>query len=268
MVGRSNLAETVFMQKRKFLTRIYHITWAREHGVCCLFFWGCNLRCRLCLLKKEAFDCHLPENRFKIYEPSYKSRHPGRFLALEELLELLNPLPVKQVVLRGAEPVCDPGLPEVLASLKEGKGCTFILLTNGRKLPPLAKVEEVIFSIKAVTPSLHRDYTGYSNRDILRNFARIASDKSAVLHTETVFIPGYVDEEEVLKIAAFIASIDRSLPLRIDAYLPIQGLPWRAPTPADIQALADRAKRILPNASCFFGDEGRTELAYGVEKIF
>ncbi len=249
-------------------TRIYHITYSREYGVGCLFFWGCNLRCRLCLLKKEAFDCHLPENRLRIYEPSYRSGRPARFLTMEGLRERLDPLPLRQVVLMGAEPVCDPLLPAVLAAIRKTKECSFVLLTNGRKLPPLGMVDEVIFSIKVITPALHRDYTGFSNRDILRNFARIAACPSVRLHTETVFIPGYVDEEEVLKIAAFIASVDRSLPLRIDAYLPIQGLPWRAPAPEEISALADRAKRILPNTNCFYGDGGRTELAYEIEKIF
>ncbi len=249
-------------------TNVYHITYSREYGVCCLFFWGCNLSCRLCLLKKEAFDCHLPETRLRIYDPAYISERPSRFLALHELVQLLDPLSLKQIVLMGAEAVCDPLLPRILDSLKQSKNCSFVLLTNGRKSPPLAMLDEVIFSIKAVTPALHRDYTGVDNRIILRNFAEIAPSKSVSLHAETVFVPGYVDEEEILRIAAFIASVDRSIPLRIDAYLPIQGLPWRVPTPEEMQALADRTKQVLPNTACFYGDKGKTELAYEIERIY
>jgi len=253
---------------QSLLTHVYHITYAREHGVCCLFFRGCNLRCRLCLLKKEAFDCHLPENRFRIYENGYRSKRPVRFLTMNELRRHIDPLPLRQVVLMGAEPVCDPLLPEILLTLKKAAGCSFILLTNGKVLPPLALLGEVIFSIKAVTPALHRDYTGCGNEDILANFRMLASRRPPVLHTETVFIPGYVDEEEILRIAAFVAEVDISLPLRIDAYLPIDGLPWQAPEPVVLEDLAEQARKILPNATCFYGDGGRTELAYEIERIF
>jgi pyruvate-formate lyase-activating enzyme len=88
------------------------------------------------------------------------------------------------------------------------------------------------------------------------------------IYLETVFIPGYVDEDEVLRIADFIASVDREIPFRIDAYLPIQGLPWQAPKTDDIQSLTERVRHFLPNTSCLYGDEGRKELAYGVERIF
>lgn len=249
-------------------TSVYHITCSREYGVCCLFFWGCNLSCRLCLLKKEAFDCHLPETRLRIYDPAYISERPGRFLTLHELTHLLEPLSLKQIVLMGAEPLCDPLLSRILVSLKQSKNCSFVLLTNGRKLPPLAMLDQVIFSIKAITPALHREYTGADNKVILRHFAEIASSQSVSLHAETIFVPGYVDEEEILRIAAFIASVDKSIPLRIDAYLPVQGLPWRVPTPEEMQALAYRTRQILPNTTCFYGDKGKTELAYEIERIF
>ncbi|HVO66789.1 MAG TPA: radical SAM protein [Syntrophales bacterium] len=249
-------------------TNVYHITYSKEYGICCLYFWGCNLRCRLCLLKKEAFDCHLPETRLRIYDKKYKSKRPDRFLTMRRLLSLLDPLVIKQLVLMGAEPVCDPRLPEILASLKQSKGCSFILLTNGMKPAPLSMLDQVIFSIKAITPSLHLDYTGYDNEIILQNFTKTAACKSVTLHTETVFIPQYVDDNEVFRIAEFIASVDRSIPFRIDAYLPVQGLPWRCPTVEEIQSLRDRIRRILPNTSCLYGNEGKTELAYEIERIF
>ncbi len=249
-------------------TSVYHITCSREHGVGCLYFWGCNLRCRLCLLKKEAFDCHLPETRLRIYDPSYESMRPTRFLTLQELRFLLDPLLLKQVVLMGAEPVCDPMLPRILAFLKRSKNCSFVLLTNGRTFPPLSMVNEIIFSIKAITPALHKDYTCFDNKMILRNFRKIAASISVSLHVETVFIPDYVDDDEVMRIADFVASIDPTIPFRIDAYLPIQGLPWRAPEVQEIQTLTEKARRILPNTSCLYGDEGKTDLAYQVERIF
>jgi pyruvate formate lyase activating enzyme len=249
-------------------TNVYHITYSKAHSVGCLYFWGCNLRCKLCLLKKEAFDCHLPETRLRIYDPSYESERPTRFLTLRKLMLLLDPLSLKQIVLMGAEPVCDPILPRILAALKKSKDCSFVLLTNGRKFPPLSMVDEVIFSIKAITPALHRHYTGVDNKVILQNFVEIAAAKSVSLHVETVFVPDYVDEDEILRIADFVASVDLEIPFRVDAYLPIQGLPWRAPQAHEIQALAEKVRNILPNTSCLYGDGGKSELAYEVEKIF
>lgn len=248
-------------------TRVYHITYAKDYGICCLYFWGCNLKCRVCLLKKEVFDCHLPENRLRIYDPGYTSRRPSRFLKLEKLSELLNNLEIKTTFLMGAEPLHDPSLPRVLEYLK-ARGSRISLLTNGLKFPPVRLLDEVIFSIKAVSPDLHRDYTGRDNAEILKSFRVLARDDKIRLYSETVFIPDYVDEKEVVRIARFIASVNSGVPLRIDAYLPVPGLSWRAPTVSEIESLASEVREILPSTTCFFGDRGNTPLAYDIEKIF
>jgi pyruvate formate lyase activating enzyme len=256
------------MQPRPIPTAVYHVSWAREYGIASLYFWGCNLHCRICLLQKEVLDCHLPETRYRIYDPAYKNPKPERFLTLSELFEKLNPLEIQRVFLMGAEPVCDRSLPVILDYLRQTKACTISLLTNGKRKLPVDKVDEVIFSIKAVTRSLHRDYTGFDNRGILRNFRELAELPKPRLFAETVFIPGYVDGEEVMRIAAFIASVNRDIPLRIDAYLPMPGQPWRAPTVEEIEALREKVLPILPNTSCLHGKEGKESLAYEVERIF
>jgi pyruvate formate lyase activating enzyme len=253
---------------KEIQTRVYHITYSREFEICSLYFWGCNIRCRICLLKKEAFDCHLPENRLRIYDPDYRSPRPRRFLSLKELCERLSNLTLKTTFLMGAEPLCDTALEDILEYLKQQKRSHISLLTNGYKLPPLALIDEVVFSIKAVSRDIHRDYTGFNNAGILKNFRTISRAPDVRLYTETVFIPDYVDESEVLKIAAFVASVDRELPFRIDAYLPIPGLPWRAPSVGEIESLAEKVKEVLPQATCFYGDQGNTPLAYDIEKIF
>jgi len=71
-------------------------------------------------------------------------------------------------------------------------------------MPPIHLLDEVIFSIKAITPSPHRDYTGCSNQTILKHFRELASSRQIRLYTETVFIPDYIDKAEIMKIAAFI----------------------------------------------------------------
>ena len=70
------------------------------------------------------------------------------------------------------------------------------------------------------------------------------------------------------KIAEFISSADWSIPFRIDSYLPMPGLPWRAPEIQEVEALREKVKTILPKITCLHGDGGRKELAYEIEKIF
>jgi molybdenum cofactor biosynthesis enzyme MoaA len=249
-------------------THVYHITYAKELGICFLFFWGCNLQCRICLLKKEAYDCHLPENRLRIYDPDYRSKRPRTFLMLPELFDLLSGLKMKKTFLMGAEPVCDPALPDIMHYVTSEKNSTISLLTNGKELPPLSMLDEIVFSIKAITPALHRTYTGFDNADIVRNFKTVAGNEKITLYTETIFIPDCVDEMEIVKIAGFIASVDKGIPFRIDAYLPVEKLPWRAPSVSEIESLAEKVKHILPRTTCFYGDRGNTPLAYAVERVF
>jgi molybdenum cofactor biosynthesis enzyme MoaA len=249
-------------------TRIYHVTLAPDFGSIALFFWGCNLSCRVCLLQKEAFDCHLEENRRRLYDPKHKSLGPESFLSLESLIRLVDPLPCRQAVLMGAEPVCDPALDRVLDHLKTVKNAEVVLLTNGKTFPPVDMLDAVVFSIKAVTPALHADYTGSDNARILENFRLLAERDRPALSVETVFVPGYVDEKEVMKIAEAVAEVDPALPLRIDAYLPMPGLPWRAPTEAEIRGLAERVRSVLPNTTWLHGRAGELPLAYGVKRVF
>jgi pyruvate-formate lyase-activating enzyme len=256
------------MSAKADLTSVYHITWGEQYGVCSLYFWGCNLRCRICLLKREVLDCHLPETRLRIYDPSFVSRKPRKFLTFEQIVDILECLPIKRVFLMGAEPLCDPLLPRILEFLRGKKYCLISLLTNGKLMPPLDMVDEIIFSIKAISHSLHKDYTGFSNRGILSNFRKLAGVPRIRLNAETVFIPNYVDEAEVIRIAAFIASIDPAVPLRIDAYLPVPGQPWRVPEIEEIEKLRDRVCKILPGATSFHGKQGNEPLVYEVKRVF
>ncbi len=71
----------------------------------------------------------------------------------------------------------------------------------------------VKFDLKAWDPALHRALTGADNARTLENFARAAArfaerpDPPLVV-ASTLLVPGYVDAEEVGKIARFIAGFD------------------------------------------------------------
>jgi len=83
----------------------------------------------------------------------------------------------------------------------------------------------VKFDLKAYDEALHRALTGCSNARALENFARAAArfderpDPPPVV-ASTLLVPGYVDAEEVARIARFIAGLDRRIPYALLAFAP------------------------------------------------
>ena len=243
---------------------IYHISYAPAVKTVHLHFWGCNLKCRACLLLKEIYDCHLEETKHGIFNRERKiADAPERFLSLEEVVQILERLEVKTVIFMGAEPALDPELPQLAEALHKKFGSHNTLLTNGLKLIDLEHIDEVVFSIKAVTDSLHRDYTGKSNKKALSNF--VSLNKSGItLRTESIFIPEYIDHSEIENIAGFIARVNPAIPYRIDAYLPVGDSPWRRPIAEEMDKTVSTARRHLVDVSCLKGNE---ELKFEVVRI-
>ena len=244
---------------------IYHITYAPRVKTIHLYFWGCNLSCRACLLLKEIYDRHLEKTKDSIFNKESKSAEtPRRFLNFKEVMGILERLEVRTVYFMGGEAAIDRQLPQLAEALHREFRSYNILLTNGFKLIDLKHVDRVTFSIKAVTDSLHRQYTGKSNRKALANFLSLY--KSGVkLRAESIFIPEYIDYTEIENIARFIAEVNRAIPYRIDAYIPVSDNPWRRPTPEEVEEAATVAKRHLLNVSHLTGHE---DLKFEVLRIF
>lgn len=81
------------------------------------------------------------------------------------------------------------------------------------------------FDLKAFDEELHLCLTGVSNRRTLENFARAAErfDERSELPLVvacTLLVPGYVDSNQVSKIAGFIASINLNIPYTLLAFAP------------------------------------------------
>ena len=244
---------------------IYHITYAPTVKTVHLHFWGCNLSCRACLLLKEIYDCHLEETKNGIFNKESKSAEtPERFLNFKELMEILERLEVRSVIFMGGEPAIDPQLPQLAEALHREFGSYNILLTNGFKLIDLAHIDEVVFSIKAVTDSLHRHFTRKPNKKALNNFVRL-NQSDIRLRAESIFIPEYIDFLEIENIAKFIAGVNTAIPYRIDAYIPVGDSPWQRPTPEEVEEAATVAKRHLLNVSHLTGHE---DLKFEVLRIF
>jgi pyruvate formate lyase activating enzyme len=79
------------------------------------------------------------------------------------------------------------------------------------------------FDLKAWDEPLHRALCGTSNRRTLSNFERLAGwierrPDPPLLVASTLLVPGYVDADQVGKIARFIAALDPGLPVRAIPY--------------------------------------------------
>ena len=243
---------------------VYHITHSPRVGIAHLHFWGCNLNCRACLLKKELYDCHLIETKDNIFNATKESpQSPERFLSLEEVVRILGKLDVRQVVLMGAEPTTDRELPQLAQALHKEFGSDNILLTNGFIFADLKHIDEVVFSLKAHSDKLHRHYTGKSNEKALENFVKY-HQSGVKLRAESVFIPDYIDCPEIENISKFIAGVDKSIPYRIDAYIPIGDNPWRRPTSEEMEKATSLARKHLDHVSCLTGNE---ELKFEVLRV-
>ncbi|MHC1635160.1 MAG: radical SAM protein [Candidatus Methanospirareceae archaeon] len=233
-------------------TKVYHISFHEFGSLAHLFFWGCNFSCKGCLCKAFPFDCHLPTSQagIKIKEGDLQ------FLDVEDIVRLLEPIKPKVALFGGWEPTLDPVLHEIAPALRSKLETYNYLLTNGYdiSISAIKEMDEVKVSIKAYTDDIHRYYTGKSNKRVLENFKRIY-EEGIKLSAETVLIPGCVDIEEIGRIAAFISSIDKNIPLRIDAYWPVACKDWRAPTREEVMRAAKEARKYLNNVSFLAGDE-------------
>ncbi len=81
------------------------------------------------------------------------------------------------------------------------------------------------FDLKAFDDEIHRGLTGVSNRRTLSNFARAAErcrerPEPPLVVASTLLVPGYVEADQVRKIAEFIAGIDPAIPYALLAFAP------------------------------------------------
>jgi len=191
-----------------------------------------------------------------MYDIHVKTAHRDkiRYLSLDEVLKILNRLDAKKVILLGGEPTIDPELPKLTKKLR-ASGVYSILLTNGHELTEelLENVDKICVSIKAYSDELHRKFTGKSNKNVLINFKK-TYDSGVSLSSESIYIPGLIEREEIKKIARFISSIDPNIPYHIDAYVPVNNL-WQAPKPQEIKNTVKEARKHLKNVTYLCGTE-------------
>jgi pyruvate-formate lyase-activating enzyme len=230
--------------------KVYHVTYEPSYKSTDIHFWiRCNLNCHACYTYYENLDFGLFNDPIARIATKSPENPPTAFLSLTEVLGLLRGRDIERAIFMGTEPALDPELPVLAQALHREFHCYNILLTNGLKLPILEHIDEFIFSIKAYSAKLHLEYTGRSNERILANFVTLYKSGKK-LQAETVLIPGLIEAAEIERIARFVASIDWSVPLRIDAYFPVGRNPWRAATTEEVEEAARLAGQHLDKVTC------------------
>jgi len=134
----------------------------------------------------------------------------------------------------GGDP--SPQMPHALAAsrLLAERGVRVCWETNGIMHPRLLDAALsyslstggcIKFDLKAFDEGVHLALTGISNRRTLENFARAGRRFDERPHpppvvASTLLVPGYVDADQVGKIARFIASVNPRIPYALLAFAP------------------------------------------------
>ena len=236
---------------------VYHIVYEPSYKSIIFHHWTeCNLKCRGCYCQREKLDFSLlPDWQLRL-ATNPPETPPEKLLSLPEALEMTDSLAIERSIFIGIEPSLDPCLPDLAKAMKSRHSAYNILFTNGVALPDLSDIDEVIMSLKAVTPEVYRQYTLGDNRKMLANFRRVHG-MGKRLQAEITLVPGAVEAAEVEKAAEFIASIDREIPLRINGFIRLSGVEYRAPTGEEVEAAAKLAKKHLTTVNYLSGEMAR-----------
>jgi len=228
-------------------TNIYHILQFNDNSAY-LQFLGCNWRCKGCI-RLRGWDRHLSPNEIerlsKIYSESDKQKLK---LDLEDVVKILRNANAKKLFLGGHEPTIDPNIVKILEKLKE-EGFWIKLATNGSLLTDkiINLVDEVTLSIKTMNDEIHKFYTGVSNKKTLENFEKFCNSEK--IEMESIYIPGLIECEEILRIAEYIAKHNKNLRYRIEKYISTGY--GRDATYEEVNKCYEKVKKILPNTYTF-----------------
>lgn len=116
---------------------------------------------------------------------------------------------------------------EATRGIKNSEGDLWVLFeTNGYGLTPTnidlfrdAGLDSFWLDIKAYDDDVHRSLTGASNKRVLQIPSELA-ERGFTIEVSSVYIPGWVETDQLGKIAELIAQVDASIPYSIIAFFP------------------------------------------------
>jgi len=196
-------------------------------------FYGCSFRCPFC----------------QNYNISQGIDSRARTVTTDECVEMADQYDSFGIAYTYSEPLVH--FEYILEASKKArdKGLKNILVTNGYLNPQPARellqvTDAANVDLKSFSKIFYEKEIGGSLKHVLRFIENAA--ESIHLEITTLIIPGKNDsDEEIIEIARFIASIDKSIPLHLSAYYPTYKYVIRATSPDTIMHLAGVASEYL-----------------------
>ncbi len=215
------------------------ITYNDKYRFATLHNYGCTFHCEVCSYKLRSGAAGPSGLSFP---------RPERFLTVHQMKQTLLSVPLDKVYFMGGEPTVSKELPEMLDFIKNTLGArTYLGHTNGSRLP-LPNLDGANVGIKAWDEKVHLRYTGKPKSMIFRNF-EAAFRAGLKMKANVVFIPGFVDVDQIEAIAAWLAMLDSKIPLHIMGYIPVPGQPYKRPTDEQMAAAAEACRKHLSDVA-------------------
>jgi len=213
----------------------YKITYNEKHRFATLHNYGCTFRCPVCSYKLRS-----GENG----KAGHAYPRPKQFLKADEIRQTLMQVSVDTLNIMGGEPTIAPDLPELLDFAKHTlKVRTCLGHTNGSHLP-LPNLDAANVGLKAWDERIHLEYTGREKRLIFDNFKE-AHAAGIELKANVVYVPGFVDADQVESIAAWLADLSPEIPFHIMGYIPVPGQPFQSPTVEQMSHAVEACRQYL-----------------------
>jgi pyruvate formate lyase activating enzyme len=173
-----------------------------------------------------TLDCLFCQNwHFRTINPVHKDQSDAEWLSARDLASCANDR-THCVCFFGGDPASQMPHSLAVGHYLAEKGIVVCWETAGTMHPRLLRRALEIslasggcikFDLKAYDQDLHRALTGASNARPLENFSLAASlskerPKPPLVIASTLLVPGYIETDEVKRIAGFIADLDPAIP--------------------------------------------------------
>lgn len=215
----------------------YKISYNDKYHFATLHNYGCTFRCGICSYKLKSGACGTPGLSYP---------RPDRYLTIEEMKRALESVPLEKVYFMGGEPTVSKELPEMLDYVKNSLGVkTFLGHTNGSCLP-LPNLDGANVGLKAWDENVHSLYTGKPKDLVFGNFAA-AVHAGLRMKANMVFIPGFVDVDQIEAVASWLADLDTNISFQIMGYIPVPGQPYQRPTDEQMAMAIGASRKHLRN---------------------
>ena len=215
----------------------YKITYNEKYRFATLHNYGCTFRCPVCSYKLRS-----GENG----KAGHAYPKPNQFLDTEEIKQKLVQVDIDTLYFMGGEPTVAPDLPELLDFAKNAlKVRTCLGHTNGSHLP-MPNLDGANVGLKAWNEKTHLEYTGREKKSIFDNF-EAAHQTGIELKANVVYIPDFVDVDQIESIAAWLATLGPEIPFHIMGYIPVPGQSFQRPTIKQMSYAVDTCRKHLKN---------------------